>query len=220
MFFKKKRTQVDENATVEALRSLALRLSITQDNTLPPRMVAFIAARAGEGSTTVALNYASLLARESGRKVLILDTSPSVSKLYGEKAMSDRVGIIDAAINSQPVEMAFCEIEPKLYVARWARDKNNRVYAERVIRSEEFWKRLFSEFNTVVVDSPSLQSSFEGVALANKADATVMVVEAEATPAPVVQKLRSTLESAGVKIAGVVLNKRRFYIPQKAYSKL
>jgi len=39
-------------------------------------------------------------------------------------------------------------------------------------------------------------------------------VEAERTKTEVVRKIRKELESAGVNILGVVLNKKRNYIPE------
>ena len=50
--------------------------------------------------------------------------------------------------------------------------------------------------------------------------ATVIVVEAEKTPQPVIEHLRNTLTAAGAKTAGIVMNKRRFYIPARVYKKL
>jgi len=50
--------------------------------------------------------------------------------------------------------------------------------------------------------------------LADKVDGVILVVEAERTKAEVVRKIRKELESAGVNILGVVLNKKRNYIPE------
>ena len=53
------------------------------------------------------------------------------------------------------------------------------------------------------------ESSF----LAEKMDGVILVVEAERTKTEVVRKIRKDLESTGVNILGVVLNKKRNYIP-------
>jgi Mrp family chromosome partitioning ATPase len=45
----------------------------------------------------------------------------------------------------------------------------------------------------------------------------VIVVEAERTRAPVVERLVSLLQRAGAPLAGSILNKRRFYVPSFIY---
>ena len=72
---------------------------------------------------------------------------------------------------------------------------------------------MLASFDTIVIDAPALQTSFDGVVLASRSDATVLVVEAEAIPQAVVLNLRETLEASGARLAGVVMNRRRYYIP-------
>jgi len=45
-------------------------------------------------------------------------------------------------------------------------------------------------------------------------DGVILVVEAERTKAEVIRKIRKDLEATGVNILGVVLNKKRSYIPE------
>lgn len=202
----------------EALRSLAQRLALTGGQT--PRVVTFIAARSGEGTTSLALKYASLLAFESGKHVLLIDASSNIAACYADIGINSDTGIIDAALGDLPMEAAIRGVSQNLSVVRWLARVENRAVADRISQNTEFWKKLHSAFGSIVIDAPSLQSSFDGVMLAAKADTTVIVVEAEATPAPVTQKLHDVLKDAGAKVAGLVLTKRRFYIPQKAYKKL
>jgi Mrp family chromosome partitioning ATPase len=48
----------------------------------------------------------------------------------------------------------------------------------------------------------------------------VLVVEAESSRTPVVADLRDMIMARGANLAGIVLNKRRFYIPEKIYRRL
>jgi Mrp family chromosome partitioning ATPase len=45
-------------------------------------------------------------------------------------------------------------------------------------------------------------------------DGVILVAEAERTKIEVARKIRKDLESTGVRILGVVLNKKRNYIPE------
>ncbi|HEY0837991.1 MAG TPA: hypothetical protein VGE72_29010 [Azospirillum sp.] len=80
-----------------------------------------------------------------------------------------------------------------------------------------FWERLRAGFGLVVVDAPASSGVFDGILLAGHMDGVVLVVEAEETRTPVAAHLRDELEEAGASILGVVLNKRRFHIPQLFY---
>ncbi len=219
--FKKQKSVIapQESDDRETLRGLAMRLSLAT-NELSSRVIAFIAARSGEGTSSLVLKYAKLLCQESGKKILLIDAGLALTPAYAQLGLRGNTGLVEAALNDTSLETATHEIMPRLSVARWVGDLHNRAIADRVLQNPDVWKRLQSEFDYILIDAPSLQSSFDGVLLSVKADTTVMVVESESTPTPVTQKLRDTLLDAGAKIAGLVLTKRRYYIPQGVYNKM
>ena len=51
-------------------------------------------------------------------------------------------------------------------------------------------------------------------------DGVVLVLEAEKTRWQVADKARESIENHGGKVLGVVLNKRRYYIPDFIYSRI
>jgi Mrp family chromosome partitioning ATPase len=51
-------------------------------------------------------------------------------------------------------------------------------------------------------------------------DGVVLVVEAEKTRWPVAETVRDKIKNSGGNILGIVLNKRRYYIPDWIYNKL
>jgi Mrp family chromosome partitioning ATPase len=68
-----------------------------------------------------------------------------------------------------------------------------------------------------VIDSPSIDRSYDGIMLAPAVDANLLVVEAERTRSAVAQNLRDRILDVGGTISGVVLNKQKFYIPGFIY---
>lgn len=80
--------------------------------------------------------------------------------------------------------------------------------------------RLREQFAFVVINSPALERSFTGVMLAPHLDATAIVVAAESTRATAARTLRDRLSEVGSETVGVILNKRRFHVPQAAYERL
>lgn len=171
-------------------------------------MVTFISARSGEGTTLVSEAFARALHDEMDKNVLLItndDTKP---------------GIVETACLGKSLSAALEPIEPGFYRGSWTATSKGRAQSGKFIQSKEFWGQLQQEFDAVVIDAPCFQKSNDGVAYAQESNATVLVVEAEGTRKQVVEKLRETLDQAGAKIAGVVLNKRRFYIPDSVYEYL
>ena len=62
--------------------------------------------------------------------------------------------------------------------------------------------------------------SVDGLTLSHKVDGVILVVEAECTRWQIVQQTKENIEIRGGKVLGVILNKRRFYIPKFVYDRL
>jgi capsular exopolysaccharide synthesis family protein len=67
-------------------------------------------------------------------------------------------------------------------------------------------RRLRSEFDYVLVDSPPLLSVADSRILSTLTDAVVLVVRGYETPYHVVRRARALLYGAGARILGVALN--------------
>jgi protein-tyrosine kinase len=221
MIFKKTQHREDGDGS-GPMRTLIQRLNISPQNR-SVRIITFIAARPREGTSTIAHEYASMLAAECLQKVLLINAGPVAAQRFRAYGVDSPPGVIDAMLDGQWPDPAIHPTDAtvgRTEIGHWVEPTENRVLAAKMAADPKFWESLLTSFDTIVIDGPSLQSSFDGVVLAVKADATVLVVEAESTPQPVVENLRDTLAASGAKLAGVVMNKRRYYIPQRAYKKL
>ena len=67
-------------------------------------------------------------------------------------------------------------------------------------------RKLRTEFDYVLVDSPPLLSVADSRILATMTDAAVLVTRAFETPYDLVQRARSLLYGAGARVLGVALN--------------
>lgn len=171
-------------------------------------IVTFISARSGEGTTIVSEAFARALRHEMGKNVLLVTND------------SAKPGLIETASLGKSLSSVLTPTEDGLYRTAWAATSKGRAQSGKFIQNKEFWSDLQQEFDVVVIDAPCLQKSNEGIVCAQESNATILVVEAEGTRKQVVENLRETLDQAGAKIAGVVLNKRRFYIPDSVYDYL
>ena len=87
-------------------------------------------------------------------------------------------------------------------------------------RFDGFWTNLKLNFDLVLIDSPPLTVSPDGLAMASKVDGVILVVEAEKTKWRTARYVKEQIERVGGNILGVVFNKRRYYIPQSIYKYL
>ena len=200
------------------MMSLIQRLNLSQNGNAP-RLIAFIAARPREGTTTVARSYAEALAVQTRQKILLIDAGGQPLKRFWHTPRA-ALGIVDAILSELPPSDAIESNGPFLSTARWVCHEANHAVGSQMIRDEKLWNLLLESYNTIIIDSPSLQSSYDGVMLATQAKATLLVIEAEKTPQAVVQNLKETLSAANASIVGIIMNKRRFYIPERVYKRL
>jgi protein-tyrosine kinase len=204
------------------MRDLVQRLNPLFANQ-PGCILTFISARPGEGTTTVASHFAEALAKETGRKVLFLGTDPETERFTVQIAdfspAGDNGGLL-ANGNAKQSSQALQTSNFGTSLSKWTTLNDNRNLTSRLMHNAEFWDSMKDSFDVIVVDAPSLQSSSDGVVLASKSDSVILVVESELTRQPVIENLRDTLLACGANIAGVILNKRKFYIPDSVYKRL
>ncbi len=74
-------------------------------------------------------------------------------------------------------------------------------------------EQLRSHFDFVVFDLPPVAVYSDASIIGPRLDAALIVIEADRTRVPEVERTRRSLERCGVRLAGAVLNRRRNYIP-------
>ena len=185
------------------------------------RVIQFIGSRGGEGTSTIAREFARTAADRIGHSVLLLDADRyqstqslfySVAKQYSWIEVLQESGELDRAIHR--VGKSNLRVSPSC---------NSSVFTPELFNSprfDEFWTNLKLNFDLVLIDSPPLTVSPDGLALAAKVDGIILVVEAEKTKWRTARYVRERIEMVGGKILGVVFNKRRYYIPQSIYKYL
>jgi Mrp family chromosome partitioning ATPase len=205
--------------TDEGIQNLVQRLDLAL-NSQTARIVTFISARPGEGTSTIARDYAAALADSVDHNILLIDAGKLDRAYFHDHDADPEITIADTVAGGRPVTEALYPLGPHVFLARWSGQGRSRGVAGKLINDAGFWAALHEKFGTVVIDAPSLKESSDGIALAVRADATVLVVEAETTRQPVIENLRDTVGTAGAKIVGIVMNKRRYYIPAKVYQNM
>ncbi len=179
----------------------------------PRRVLQVIGAGEGAGVSKLALDFAVVASAHHARKVLLVDIEPRKDR--GAAAMLATRG---AALTPMPDRGRIMRVDQSsLYVSV--------PFGKQELRSPELdWAVVLDAarkgFDLVVIDSPPPQRSASGVIISALTDMTIAVIEAGQTRAAVARSLIDRIGAAGGEVIGLVLNKRRFYIPYFIYSRL
>lgn len=222
--------------TQEALKLLYLTYRAVKERGRRLRFVRvqFVAANAGDGTSSIARDFALVAAMRAHDRVLLLDLASPLNDQFSHATERGIVGgpaaIPDAELGL-PVEGPPGEQGGTAHTwLRFHRVRNSSLFiterrteaspSEEPPGMAQFWDKMRGEFELVVVDSPALSESFDPAMVANQMDAVILVINAETTRAPVARNLRDRLMEVGGPVIGVVLNRRRYHIPDFLYRRL
>jgi capsular exopolysaccharide synthesis family protein len=181
----------------------------------------FIGSRPEEGTSTIAREFARITATQIRKSVLLLDADRHHATQRHFFAIQKGDGWIDALVKATCVDDAIYQIgKSKLYVSPSC---NSSTFTPEIFdlpRFESFWSNLRDRFDLILVDSPPLTVSPDGLAIASRVDGVILVLEADKTRWQTAKSVKDSITRVGGKILGVVLNKRRYYIPQSIYNLL
>ncbi len=83
-----------------------------------------------------------------------------------------------------------------------------------------FLEKMQEEFDHIILDAPPVPSFSECRTLCSRVDGVVLVLNSERTRRQVARRSKEQLEEAGGRLLGVVLNKKKYYIPDWIYRRL
>ncbi|CAG1770273.1 Putative tyrosine-protein kinase YveL [uncultured bacterium] len=167
---------------------------------------AITSAVKGEGKTTTSLNLAWLMAKEFGRKVLLVESdfrNPSISSSY--LSMGRLNGLVDVINGEADIRSAISRYEDtRLYIlpARTSVKNSSMLIDSQGMRN--VLEHAKCDFDYVIVDSPPILPLVDMNLISKMVDGLLLVVKAGATPNDLVRKAVYSLPNRNV--AGVVLN--------------
>jgi polysaccharide biosynthesis transport protein len=190
---------------VEAFRSL--RTSILLSASPVPKVILITSALPGEGKTTATMNLGATLA-SLGSKVVIVDCDMRRPACHFSAGVKNSPGFVQCLTGRVDLADAILPVPgvKNLSVIPCGPIPPNPAEVLSSPLTGELLRKLRSEFEYVLVDSPPLLSVADSRILATLTDAAVLVTRAFETPYDLVRRARSLLYSAGVRILGVALN--------------
>ena len=202
------------------------------------QVIQVVAARAGEGTSTVARELAFFAARRAGRSVWLVDldllTSPQHAALAQDPV---RFGALGEAAAASPDGSMFFTVRPQAptaagaappdarfltahrvgdhrwWVTRFRRDAMRANQGVHILPSGDYWTALRRYADLIVVDAPSADRSQAALTVAPFMDQTVMVVAAGETDVRAPARVRDAIGAAGGTVAGVFFNRTTVATP-------
>jgi Mrp family chromosome partitioning ATPase len=192
--------------------------------------IAFTAAAAGEGVSHVTQLFAVELARYSGRRTLVVSAERLAS-----------LGVEDylqMPWNCHPTNIENLWMLP---AAKKTTRKNGATAADdgdvQALPKRSYLMRIAKQgeeidtglnavdalrvsFDNILIDCRSLKLSSEAAVLGSSVDGVAVVVAAGQTRHDEILNAQRTIEQAGGKFLGFVLNKRRYPVPEWLYRRL
>ena len=188
---------------------------------LANRVVVFVGSRPGEGTSTIAREFAKVSAIRFDRSVLLLDANPYDAVQHIFFNLKPEHGWGDVVLHGTPIDTALYRIpKTKLFISPVSGNSNASSQIPNARAWEAFFTKLKERFDLILVDAPPATLYPDGLAIVSKADGVILVVAAEDTRWPVVESVKENVLRNGGKLLGMVFNKRRFYIPEFLYNKL
>lgn len=213
----------------EVLKCMVANLS--QRTGRKPFVVAFTSCEVCEGVTSVAVNFTAALIRDHHPKVLLVDGNmnrPALHRFFSLNAGREekdengekRVLKHNGAPRHGARDWQILQANPNLDVILAEAVASPEARLTKVTEFCDFLNWVKREYEYVVIDCPAMNRTSSAAVMASKADAVVLVVEAERIRREVIQRSINTLEDLDANILGVVLNKRQYPIPKSIYKML
>src|SRR2546423_4406815 len=221
--------EAPEGPVAEAFRNLRASLSLLGPE--PDRKTfLFTSALPTEGKSFTSVNYALALAQQ-GHRVLLIDGDlrrPSIHKVFAKKGDSEgsEAGVVDYLVGNVELKQAarlVATVESESLNLSQSRDPKATTGQLFILAggqmapnpaellSGDCFKKLVAaavrEFDRVVVDSAPILAVSDTLLMIPHAQTTCMVVRAGKSPRNAITRALSLMSAAGVRPAGLVLNR-------------
>jgi protein-tyrosine kinase len=190
---------------VAAEQYRALRTRIVNADHRSSNVVLVTSPGRGEGKSVTASNLALAMAQEYQRRACIVDAdlrSPEIAKLFG---IPEGPGLSDVLLGTATLEEALVTIEEyQITVLPAGRAATHPAELLGTTTMRRTLEVLRSQFDRVVIDTPSANPLADVGILTPLVDSVVLVVRAGVTETPAIHDALAAIDES--KLLGIVLN--------------
>ncbi len=179
-----------------------------------PKTFLFTSAIDSEGKTTMALNFAAMLATK-GKRVLLADVHwqrPTLGRILG---VGERPGLTDLLETGGGHEELLVQDAklPRLFVLPRGTGNADLLQGKAEDRMRALLERAREAFDFVLLDGASAASGPDVLILSRMLDAVLLVIACDRTQQTQVAAAQHTLAQHAGKRVGVILNRVPRYLP-------
>lgn len=197
------------NAMRESLRELRTNIRFCGNEI---RTILFTSVNPNEGKSTVVMNLARSLV-DSGNKVLVIDSDMRKSVLVGRHRAKRTdggtiLGLSHYLSGQNSLDDVLCATQfEDLDIIFAGRSVVNPTELLENRYYEELIRKMRGSFDYVLIDCAPLTAAIDAAVIARECDGAVIVVSQGEASSKSVVSVKKQLETSGVRVLGVVLNK-------------
>lgn len=208
----------NENLTIKKASEKNLSSIIKSSES---QSILITSANANAGVTSSTLSLADELSKTTDEKTLIIDTSLSDESLTTLLELDNALGLLDIDMeNDSELERHYEKVKDQNFYLMPIGIKKNNIQNIIYKDLKTILDELSKIFKYIIIDGDAIYSNNNTIEVASKADAVVLVIQAEETRWEVAQAAQKRLSQAGVNIIGCIFNNRKYYTPSWIYNKL
>ncbi|MDO4743062.1 MAG: polysaccharide biosynthesis tyrosine autokinase [bacterium] len=190
----------------ETLNSIATKLEFTKRNK-PFKTLMISGITENAGKTTTASNIALALVRRS-HKVLLVDCDlrkPSIKKIFNINDATPQQSLDKVIYGGVSVEDAIYKHKSGLDIMLEDRSYNNSLGLISSAAMDDFMDFCKQHYDYVIIDSAPIALLVDSETLAEKVDATLLVVKQDTVSAQEINEMVSNLSNGGTQVLGGIL---------------
>jgi capsular exopolysaccharide synthesis family protein len=169
------------------------------------KLLAISSAVKGEGKTITSLNLATVIAKDFGQKVLLIDGDLKKPDLHSYLHQVGKKGLVDILLGKAALEDCMIPfLFENLFVLPVGTRYENSSRLLNMPKMGETLAQLAKEFDYVIIDTPPVLPLADMNIFSNLVDGILLVVRAGKTPRDLVRKAKESLPSQ--KVLGIILN--------------
>jgi len=215
-------SQTDEKQMLNNFRELSNVAGNIFSLSNETRSVYFTSCFRGEGKTTAVKNCGYALSQHAHNRVLLVDAyngnSPGLSKTTG---LEGEKGFTDVVFNGMPIEKTIQKTRHnRLDIIPYGTIRNEKFTLGLKDKIKNSLICLNDRYDYVIIDGDSIHGSSEVELISSCFNSIIIVLECERTKWEVLQMAKTKIGVSGGNLLGVVLNKRKYYIPNFLYGKI
>lgn len=182
------------------------------------RVLVFTSAAREEGTTTLAWSYSRLLALAGDQRVLLVEMNARHPSLFWRLRMTAPEGMSHYLVEERPLASLVQRASRSKIDCIHVGEKNpSLIQLHLGDRYPQFLEEARAAYDTVVIDAPPVVVAPETPPMTRGADGVVMVVHCGYTRREIVRRSIEMIRQFDGNVLGVVLNRKRYYIPDFIY---